>query len=211
MLDSSSFASVSPLPKKFRFSASPNEIFLIPRIDNLTAEEVKATWYERSDYEKMKMAMVPLIRKMMKGETIEETDQETIRGLEFRTRQGAIRRQHNKVEAITAVMDEQDRQIEDLGAIDEYLLSLVYCEINAPRRQAAHELALGDVEPARKHCSDAMELIRRQYKDTNEPRLLPGRKPSIGKLMKHMLLGRRPTLVPGRLPNEVVSIAGSAA
>jgi hypothetical protein len=197
--------------KRFRISISSNETFQIPRIDDLTDDEIKATWYERGDYEKMKMAMIPLIRKLMKGDKIEETNKETARGLEFRTRQGAIRRQHNKVEAITAVLDEQDRQMEEIGHLDDELLSAVYCEINEHCRDEAHELALGDVEPAKEHTADALDLIFQQYHGEVEPKKVPERKASFSKMMKQILLRRRPTLGPVRAHDEALLVVGSAA
>ena len=171
----------------------------------MTPEEVKAIWYEKADYEKIKMAMVPIIRKMMKKESIPETDRETIRGLEFRTRQGAIRRQHNKLEATTAVLDEQDRQLDTDGQVDDELLAKVYKDFNAHCQIEAHKLALGDVQPAKEHCSDAVELVRKQYEC--EGRQAPYRKPSFGKLLKHMRIRRRE--VDGS--EQPVAVIGQAA
>lgn len=204
---SSLSSSKSPVQKRFHFSLSSNEIHPIPHLDSLTDDEVKATWYERGDYEKIKMAMIPLIRKMMKGEIIEETDRETARGLEFRTRQGAVRRQHNKIEAITAVLDEQDRQMEATGRVNVELLSKVYCEFNAHCQVEAHQLALGDVRPAQEHSADAIVLIKKQYQK-DEHRKIPQRKSSFGKLIKHMRIRRQPSLP---VSDDLRSIAGSAA
>jgi hypothetical protein len=210
--DLSPVSSKSIVQKRFRLSLASNQIFPIPRIDDLTEEEIKATWYERGDYEKIKMAMIPLIRKMMKKEKIEESNKETTRGLEYRTRQGAIRRQHNKVEAITAVMDEQDRQMEEIGHLDDELLSSVYCQMNEHCRLEAHQLALGDVEPAREHCADAIELVLRQYHAEAEPsKSMPERKASLGKMMKQVLLRRRPTLTAVRTQEDPCLLVGSAA
>jgi hypothetical protein len=191
--DSSSIISKSSTVKRFNFSLSSNEIYNVPHIDDMTSEEVKAIWYEKADYEKIKMAMIPLIRKMMKRESIAETDKETIRGLEYRTRQGAIRRQHNKLEAITAVLDEQDRQLDCEGCIDEELLAEVYQRFSAHCQEEAHALALGDVRPAREHSEDAIELVRKQYEA--EERQTPERKSSFSKLIKQMRVRRRSSLV----------------
>jgi hypothetical protein len=187
--DTSSIASKCTVSKRFHFSLSSNEIYYVPHIDDMTTEEVKAIWYEKAEYEKIKMGMIPVIRRMMKKENIPETDRETIRGLEFRTRQGAIRRQHNKLEAITAVLDEQDRQLDSSGHVDDELLSKVYREFSAHCQEEAHKLALGDVQPAQDHTADAIELIRKQYE--SEERQAPGRKASFSKLMKQMRIRRR--------------------
>jgi hypothetical protein len=191
--DSSSVVSKSSVVKRFHFSLASNEIYNVPHIDDMTEEEVKAIWYEKADYEKIKMGMIPLIRKMMRKEEIEETDKETVRGLEYRTRQGAIRRQHNKLEAITAVLDEQDRQLDCDGFINGELLSEVYRQFNSHCQEEAHVLALNDVEPAKHFTADAMELVRRQH--DLEERHLTGRKASFSKLIKQMRVRRRPSLV----------------
>jgi len=191
--DSSSIVSKSSVVKRFHFSLSSNEIYNVPHIDDMTEEEVKAIWYEKADYEKIKMGMIPLIRKMMRKEAIEETDRETVRGLEYRTRQGAIRRQHNKLESITAVLDEQDRQLDCDGFINEELLSEVYRQFNAHCQEEAHALALGDIEPAKSFTADATELVRKQHE--NEERQIPGRKSSFSNLLKQMRVRRRPSLV----------------
>lgn len=179
----------APRDKRFRLCMAANEIHPIPHIDDMTDEEVQDIWYERSDYEKMKMSMIPLIRKMMKGEHVEENNRQTIRGLEFRTREGAIRRQHNKVEAITAVLDEQDRQIQYMGYVDDELLSKIYCEVNGHCQVEAHQLAMGDVEPARQHLADVFSAM-----EFTDDKSAPERKKSIGRLIKQMRLRRRPTL-----------------
>ena len=184
--------------KRFHFSLASNMVFPIPHIDDLCDEEVKDTWYERTDYEKMKMSMVPLIRKIMKGEIVEETDRQTIRGLEFRTRQGAIRRQHNKVEAITAVLEEQDRQLEFTGYVDDELLASVYHQISNHCQTEAHELALGDVQPAQEFLADVTKLISKGVEafEDDDKRNTPERKTSFGQLFRHMRIRRRPTLAP---------------
>jgi hypothetical protein len=181
-------------PKRVRFALSKNEIHAVPHIDDLLDDEVRATWYEAKDYEDIKMALIPIIRKMMKGEHIEENDRQTVRGLEYRTKKGAIRRQHNKVEAIIAVMDEQGRQWETYGFASDERLRDAYLEICTRCQQEAHELALGDVEPARDHCRDAEAETLRQHQLDFFAKTGVERKPSFGKLLKQMRIRRRPTI-----------------
>jgi len=192
--DVESYRCTSPiLKKRFRFSLSSNEVFPIPHIDDLSDEEVKETWYEKQDYENIKMSIIPVVRKMMKGEKIEENDRQTIRGLEYRTRKGAIRRQHNKVEAITAVLDEQDLQIETKGYVDDERLAKVYIQFNAHCQEEAHKLALGDVEPAREHTADAtLQHVRIYQMDEANRKNLD--QSSLGKLFKQMRIRRRQSI-----------------
>jgi glycogen debranching enzyme len=102
-LSSTMTASRAKSPKnkrKLRFRLESNETFIIPHVDDLDEQEIQSVWYDRTDYETMKTSFIPIIRRMMKEERIEETNTETIRGLEFRTRQGALRRQH-KIDSTT--------------------------------------------------------------------------------------------------------------
>lgn len=206
--------------KLFHFALTSNQIFPIPHIDDLSEEEVRDTWYERADYDNMKTSMIPLIRKIMKGEIVEETDRQTARGLEFRTRKGAIRRQHNKMEATSAVLEEQDRQIESKGYCDDEELARVYMEWNAHCQVEAHQLALGDVKPAQEFLADvSLEYLRSQYAmGERQGRNTPERKTSFGKLFQKMRIRRRPTLSPEAtddrppvLPSNNRPITGSAA
>lgn len=175
----------SPVSKRcLRFSCHEDEIHHIPHINDLSDDEVKQTWYDRSDYEKIKMSLIPLVRKMMKGERVEETNRQTIRGLEYRTREGAIRRQHNKAEAITTVMDEQDRQLGANGRICDELLREVYIQINAHCQEEAYKLGLGDVEPAMEHCADVQQMLN--FKPGP-----PVRKSSFSKIFEQMRIRRR--------------------
>jgi hypothetical protein len=215
--------STTRVQKRFHFALYANEVFPIPHIDDLSEEEVRDTWYERADYEKMKTSMIPLIRLLMKGEVVDETDRQTARGLEFRTRKGAIRRQHNKVESISTVLEEQERQVEQSGFVDEERLAEVYMRVNGHCQVEAHQLALGDVEPARVYLSDiSAEYMRKQQQllkqkkqqqqqymvidnnkqqcddlmyDADDTRFVaPERKKSFGKLLRQMRIRRRPTL-----------------
>lgn len=204
----------SPLPKRrIHFALTENEVHLIPHINDLSDEEVKETWYERNDYEKIKMTLIPVVRKMMKGERIEESNRLTVRGLEYRTRDGAIRRQHNKAEAITAVMDEQDRQLDLNGRCDAEILRQTYIQVNAHCQREAHELALGDVEPAREHCADAYQKFLCVVAENMNERGSPERKSSFSKLFKQMRIRRRPPMFEQAVVETVTDrpMAGTAA
>jgi len=210
-----SFQNSPDVPKRrIHFALTENEVHPIPHINDLSDQEVKETWYERSDYEKIKMALIPIVRKMMKGEPIEESNRLTIRGLEYRTREGAIRRQHNKAEAITAVMDEQDRQLDLNGRCEAEILRQTYIQINAHCQREAHELALGDVEPAREHCADAYEKLRGAVaENVLDERGPPERKSSFSKLFKQMRIRRRSPIFQPSVVETVTDrpIAGTAA
>ena len=130
--------------KRTRFLLSANEVRSIAHINDLSVDEVKATWYSRDENQNFKVALIPLVRNMMAGKEIDETDIQTARGLEYRTIEGSTRRRQNRIAARAAVLDEQNRQIEQLGHVDDELLSIVYCRMSTQCQNEAHQLALDD-------------------------------------------------------------------
>jgi hypothetical protein len=151
--------------RRICFKEEMNETRLIPHLDELEESEICAIWYEKQDYDVMKQSFIPTIRKMMKGDTIEETNEETIRGLEFRTRPGAIRRQHNKLQALHAVLDEQERQkmnghLNDDQLADLYRSCALHCVEEAcmlalQDQTFAQEYALEDCAEASEQCESS--------------------------------------------------------
>jgi hypothetical protein len=133
----------SKAKRSVRMNLKSNTTHLVPHVDDMTELEIVVIWYERSDYEEMKQSFVPILRKIMRGSRIEETDTETVRGLEFRTREGAMRRQHNKITAIEAVMDEQEHQ-RSVGENDCEKISEVYRKNSLHCAEAARDLGEQD-------------------------------------------------------------------
>ena len=131
--------------KSVRIQLESNQIFDVPHIDDMSEQEIATIWYDRPDYEEMKQSFIPIIKKMMRGAKVEETDSETARGLEFRTREGAVRRQHNKIQSIHAVLDEQDRQLA-LGIHDVEKISEMYVEASQHCVGSARDLGEMDEE-----------------------------------------------------------------
>jgi hypothetical protein len=86
-------------------------------------DEVIATWYQKDEMAQMKADMVDTVRSMLRGELENDNEEQCMRGLESRTRIGANKRQENKLRALEAVLDEQDREFE-AGIIDERTISL---------------------------------------------------------------------------------------
>jgi hypothetical protein len=144
--------------RTIRLRMEKNEIFPIPHIDDFDQDVIRATWYEKSEYDVMKVGFVATIKKMMRGEHIEENNVSTIRGLEFRTRKGALRRQHNKLSAITAVLDEQDRQFNG-GTFDDERLAEVYRSSGSHCQENAHVMAVKDEETMKEIMAEISEPV----------------------------------------------------
>lgn len=131
--------------KNVRIELEKNEVFDVPHIDDMSDQEIATIWYDRPDYDAMKQSFIPIIKKMMRGAKVEETESETIRGLEFRTRDGALKRQHNKIQSIHSVLDEQDRQLA-LGIHDVEKISEIYRETSQHCKCSARDLGEMDEE-----------------------------------------------------------------
>jgi hypothetical protein len=150
--------------KRLRINLAANVVHPIPHMKDLTDEEVTDVWYGKQDYVEIKKNMVPFLRRMTKGEKVIENDRHSTRGLEFRIREGAIKRMNNKREAAHRVLDEQERQIELFGYTNAEIIAKVYRVVNCHCAVEAHQLALRDVQHAREHCADATaEHIRLSY------------------------------------------------
>ena len=123
-----------PLAKSVRFS-NQVEIFFVERIDDYSADEIAAVWYDKDDFEQIKNEVKAMVHFMETGTQV-LSEKTSIRGLEHRTRAGAWSKFHNKRIAYCAVLDEQDNQwknsICDSGAIAQvYMDHSVFCRNRA--------------------------------------------------------------------------------
>lgn len=196
--------------KSIRLRMEQNEVFPIPHIDDFDEEVIQAIWYQQDEYATMKVGFVATIKKMMRGEHIPENNESTIRGLEFRTRKGALRRQHNKLTAITAVLDEQDRQFSE-GIFDEDTLSETYLAHSTHCRDSAHAIGKKDVvaikefmaevsAPTENRTVGEIMTFRRNKTTTVEPsRKTEKKQLAIQKMFKQSRIRRRTLL---DMPNE---------
>ncbi|GAX11959.1 hypothetical protein FisN_8Lh051 [Fistulifera solaris] len=137
---------------RVKISLAFNESFPIASRASMGIEDLRATWYDKTEYNAMKSNIIPILRKMMKNEIVEESDKETTRGLEYRTRKGANLRQENKLNGIKAVLDEQRRQ-RLAGIKKPELISQAYLDAAAAQcQEAAQNLAIADALEAREYC-----------------------------------------------------------
>lgn len=100
--------------------------------NDFTAEEISHAWYRKNDFPKMKHAFAYTVQLLAAGRYEGDTDEMTSRGLEYRHRAGAMRRKTNKLNALYAVLDEQERQWREGYDSDEeiramYLQNSIHC------------------------------------------------------------------------------------
>jgi hypothetical protein len=125
--------------RKLCFSLESNQSFPIPHIDDMNDEEVDAIWWEDEVYDATNSEVLLLVQKLIKGEKIEENNDQTSRGLENLTQ---LAFNHRRV-AVTVVLNEQERQ-RDEGVQNDERLAEVYRNVSSHVQEAAYALALKD-------------------------------------------------------------------
>ena len=140
--------------KTVRFSPTA-KVRQVPKWSKVQSQNV---WFNFEDFNEMKRSFAPTVQLMMQGVAPEEdTEDHCLRGLEYRTKDGAKKRMKNKFNGMAAVLHEQDRQsYENLH--DPELLAEVY-------RQATYHCFLEALALGRKDERDIQDYIASE----NEP------------------------------------------
>jgi hypothetical protein len=126
-------------PRSVDFAPTVSEIRSL-HINDFTDEEISNTWYEYEDFREFQV----LCRNTAKAwREIKESDDATLRGLEYLVPSNAKVRKYNKTLALNAVLHEQDRQ-DSGGFFDDELIAREYGEIAKHRMLAAQQLARAD-------------------------------------------------------------------
>jgi hypothetical protein len=123
----------------------------VPHWRDLPSDEVSAIWYNGEDFESIKRSLVVTLRLMIANKPV-GSDQCT-RGLEFRTPHGAKYRKKNKLEALTAVWNEQVVQWKD-DVTDDEAIRRVYLEQSEKCRETARKFGLHDEKAAQKYLGE---------------------------------------------------------
>jgi hypothetical protein len=126
------------------FAPQVETLLVVERLCDLPEGEIAATWYDRDEYCEIKKSLSPTVKKMHKGLPLDSDDDES-RGLEYRTRAGAQRRQKNKLHSIDAVLDEQERQWEESRSDPTYIAE-IYSQATAHCLMGAYLAAKADSE-----------------------------------------------------------------
>jgi hypothetical protein len=149
----SNSSSSDPVEEVFVSFEQHVDVKEIPHIKDLSAEEVSAVWYNGEDFEAIKKSLVVTLRLMIASKPV-GSDQCT-RGLEFRTPQGAKYRKKNKLEALTAVWNEQVAQWKDNVSNDE-AIRRVYVEQSKKCIETARKFGMHDERAVQKYLGEDM-------------------------------------------------------
>lgn len=160
----------APLVKSVSF-AEHNEVFEIWHINDFPESMIADIWYDGEEYAEIKGSYQSTIFMMEAGHKLDEQE-DTSRGLEYRTQDGAWARYENKRDAYNLVLDEQDRQWkfdkDDWDAISEK-----YLEVSVKCIRAANERGLQDELDVLDYLKD-VPIIRKMKK--KKPKDLKDRK-----------------------------------
>lgn len=145
----------------------------IPHLNDLSHEEIVATWIQPEDYLEIRERCISTVKKMMRGGlTQEDVDSERhcTRGLEGKTRSGSAVRRDHKMDSISAVLEEQTLQWNE-EVDDEEAIMEVYTVYTTPCAKLAHEMALEDAQVARAY-------VLGESSSTESPSVAPQHRPS---------------------------------
>jgi hypothetical protein len=114
-------------------------------------------WYQKNEQALMRMERKCSIRLMIQGALLTDSDTQTSRGLEFRSREGAVKRQENRLNALAAVLDEQESQF-DMGLQNDEAISLAYQRVSWKCKKEAFILAKLDSKEAHTLKSEMISI-----------------------------------------------------
>lgn len=133
--------------RRVRFNQSVS-VRPVLHVNNMSDDEIADAWYNRHECADIKRSMAVTIKMMSAGVLKVDDDEHCSRGLEHRTRPGSAQRRENKMIALDAVLDEQDRQ-QACGVVNDEAIRKVFVQENLHCRLAALEKGVADQDEAR--------------------------------------------------------------
>lgn len=116
----------------------------ITHVNDMDDDEIADVWYNKNDFARMKRSIAVTLKMLKMSNGV------YARGLEHKiTKAANLRRRANKMYALNAVLDEQDRQ-RSRGMINTEGLRHVFVMENLACRLAALQMGIQDEEDARK-------------------------------------------------------------
>lgn len=158
-------------------------------LNDMTDDEIDDAWYTREEMTDIKRRMAAEVKHWVAGKPMNENL--STRGLEFRTREGSQKRKANKINAIMAVLDEQDLQkVRGIDYNPEGLRS-VY-EPHALRcLQAAQVLAMGDARECKLIRKMDLEIARARQQKARVAAEIKKEPSKRGNMFKRLFANKR--------------------
>lgn len=130
-------------------------------INNYTDAEVQNTWYKKHDFSRIKTSFIYIVQKLSDGSWEGDTEHETARGLEYRTREGSTKRKVNKLNGLMVVLDEQESQWLQ-GTHDDEAIAAAYIAVSSKSLEAVHLLAIRDQKEVMEMWADDVDFVAKK-------------------------------------------------
>ena len=160
-------------------------------IDDYTDEEYEQCWLNAEEVAAIKAENAETVALANTGDDINQLLQQqglSMRGLEGRTTKGTRRRHDNKYAGLTAVMDEQDRQVDEEDQEDHEAIREVFVRVN--RHCSSDSYAMG--------LRDQIEALRIYMEDDRDGEGSEARRQHVKQFIKKTLQLRKDVLEQAR-------------
>jgi hypothetical protein len=129
-------------------------------ISSFTEEEKHNSWYKKSDLHRIKSSFNNIVRDLSNGTWQGDTAEETSRGLEHRTQEGSLKRKANKLNSLMAVLDDQDRHVNNIDRkyVDE-TIAAAYMVVASKSLLEARLLAARDEIDVQELWADDLDMV----------------------------------------------------
>ena len=139
--------------KSVSFSKQLAAIQQIDSLDQISDEERSMIWFTREEFADIKSSYQEIIAMARNKEFVQDSDNFCTRGLECRSKAGSRRRRETQLNALFAVLCEQERQqIEGIEQLES--LAIVYRQFSYHSQQAATNMGRRDEHDIRAYTAD---------------------------------------------------------
>ena len=146
--------------KSVEFALHDNKTFPVTHLDDMEDEEIANTWFSRAELKAIKQASMVTVQKMNLGMNVEESANETARGLQHLTHEGSLRRDFMK-QRVQAVVREQDRK-------DDRQLKRLSLKYSRTSVEEAVNVGQGDAFFAQEYLASLREELEVEADDMEE-------------------------------------------
>jgi hypothetical protein len=124
-------------------------------LNDMTEEEITRSWFTRKEMHEIRKFIIFELKFLSSGLDLPGT---SLRGLEYKSGKGAMKKKLNRERALDAVLDEQDLQSLSMICDPENLRN-VYLEVSQQCQIEAHELAMTDEQEIKLMESEILQHV----------------------------------------------------
>ena len=170
--------------KTVTFTDAPSDCRRIENLDQLSDEEKALVWFTREEFAAIKASYQEIIHMTRNKEFVKDSEKHCTRGLECRSKAGSRRRRDTQLNALIAVLTEQDRQRKH-GVAEPDTLAVMYRQYSYHSQQAATNMGRRDEMEILEYTSDTqvefgVRLQCSASRNRSNHNLMLGRRSSTG-------------------------------